>query len=76
MADQEYPPLADLDLCCCGSGSPDEDDEDCWQCGGDGWGIVGVDWDGDPEEYGADDGEVVKCPCCHGSGKAKDCWYW
>ncbi len=48
----------------------------CWQCGGDGWGIVGQSWASDDPINGPYDGEVEKCPNCRGSGKAKDCWYW
>lgn len=47
----------------------------CHFCGGDGWGIVGTDWDNDDpinQPYGV----VQECPCCHGSGKADDCTFW
>ena len=54
----------------------DDDDEFCWQCGGDGWGIVGVDWDSDDPINGPYNGEIERCPCCGGSGKAEDCTYW
>ena len=47
----------------------DEDDDRCETCGGDGWGIVGTDWDCDDGINGPYDGEVAKCPDCHGSGK-------
>lgn len=50
-----------------------EDDRECWQCGGDGWGIVGQDWSGSDWNV---DGEIQRCPCCGGSGDAKDCTYW
>jgi len=59
--------------------SLEEDDDyeyECWRCHGEGWGIVGVDWDSDDYINGPYDGEVVECDCCHGSGLAKDCWYW
>lgn len=45
-------------------------------CGGDGYGIVGTDWDTDDAVNGPYDGEVQKCPCCHGSGQSKDCTFW
>jgi hypothetical protein len=51
-------------------------DDECWQCGGEGWGVVGNDWDSDDSINGPYPGEVQRCPCCRGSGKAKDCWYW
>lgn len=52
-----------------------DDDLTCWQCGGDGWGIVGDDWD--CIEYGWDmPGDIETCPCCGGTGNAKDCRYW
>ena len=55
----------------------DYDDESrCWQCGGQGWGIVGVDWDCDDPINGPYDGECETCPCCGGSGQADDCTYW
>lgn len=54
----------------------DEETALCWRCGGDGWGIVGTDWDTDDAINGPYDGEVERCPCCGGSGKAKDCEYW
>lgn len=64
-----------------------DDDEDIWNefdpdaqlchyCGGDGYGIVGCDWDSDDYINGPYDGEVQRCPCCHGSGKAEDCTFW
>ena len=55
----------------------DSDDyEPCWQCNGQGWGIVGVDWDSDDPINGPYDGEFERCPCCGGSGDGKDCTYW
>lgn len=50
--------------------------EECWYCGGEGWGIVGTDWDSDDPINGPYDGETERCPNCHGSGKAEDCWFW
>lgn len=54
----------------------DEDDDGCSFCGGDGWGIVGTDWDTDDAINGPSDGEVEKCPNCGGSGDAKDMTFW
>lgn len=51
-------------------------DDPCWHCGGDGGGIVGVDWDGDDPINGPYDGEYERCPCCGGSGLARDCTFW
>jgi len=48
----------------------------CHYCGGDGWGIVGTDWESDDPINGPLDGEIEDCPCCGGSGKAKDCTFW
>jgi hypothetical protein len=52
------------------------EEERCWTCGGDGWGIVGVDWECDDYVNGPYPGEFERCPNCGGSGLAKDCWYW
>jgi len=55
---------------------PDEYDDDlyddCWFCSGDGcvWG----DDLSDPGWYVPD--ELYTCPCCNGSGNAKDCTFW
>ena len=57
----------------------DDDDwenEICHHCNGDGWGIVGVDWDSDDYINGPYNGEIERCPYCHGSGKAKDVMVW
>ena len=60
----------------------DEDYEDydpdwaCWYCGGDGWGVVGADMFEEDWEHGEFFGDVIKCPNCHGSGKAEDCTFW
>lgn len=48
----------------------------CHYCGGEGWGIVGCDWDSDDPINGPYDGEIQRCPCCGGSGMAKDCTFW
>lgn len=47
----------------------------CHYCGGLGWGIVGCDWDSNDAINGPYPGEVQKCPCCGGSGKAEDCTF-
>ena len=54
----------------------DDEDNLCHYCGGEGWGIVGTDCDSGDPINGPYDGETEKCPCCHGSGKAKDCTFW
>jgi len=55
----------------------DEDiDELCHYCQGEKWGIVGVHWDSDDPINGPYDGEIEPCPCCGGSGLAKDCVFW
>lgn len=55
---------------------PDEDDDSCSYCGGDGWGIVGTDWGCEDGVNGPYNGEIEQCPNCHGSGKAKDMTFW
>lgn len=60
-------------------GDDDYDDGEeraCWHCGGEGWGIVGTDWDSDDPINGPYDGEIQRCTCCNGSGLAKDCTWW
>lgn len=54
----------------------EEDSLLCHYCGGEGWGIIGTDWDCDDPINGPYDGEIEECPCCHGSGKAEDCTFW
>jgi hypothetical protein len=49
---------------------------ECYYCRGEGWGVVGCDWDSDDPINGPYDGDVQRCPCCHGSGLAKDCTFW
>ena len=63
--------------------APDDDYNDgdpdrhaCHHCGGEGWGIVGTDWDCDDAINGPYDGEIERCTCCGGTGKAKDCTWW
>jgi len=52
----------------------EEPESPCWQCGGEGGGFVDEDWSG---RIGWDTvGEYQTCPCCGGSGDAKDCRYW
>lgn len=54
----------------------DPDSQHCHYCGGEGYGMVGCDWDSDDPINGPYDGEIQKCPCCRGSGDAKDCTFW
>jgi hypothetical protein len=48
----------------------------CWHYHGEGYGVVGDDWDSDDPINGPYEGEVQRCPCCNGSGKAEDCTFW
>lgn len=48
----------------------------CHYCGGEGYGVVGCDWDSDDPINGPYDGEIEKCPCCGGTGRGKDCTFW
>ncbi len=50
----------------------DPDGNECHACGGEGW-VMGSELD-DPLWYDQD--ESYRCPCCGGSGEAKDCTYW
>ncbi len=52
------------------------DDQCCYYCGVEGWGVVGCDWDSRDPINGPYDGEIERCPCCGGSGKAEDCTFW
>jgi len=54
----------------------DEGDGRCTYCDGEGWGIVGCDWDSDDPINGPYPGEIEQCPNCRGSGKAEDMWFW
>ena len=54
----------------------DNQDRDCSYCGGEGWGIVGADWDTDDAINGPFNGEIEQCPNCHGSGNADDMTFW
>lgn len=49
-----------------------EPEAECQTCGGDGH-VYGEDMD-DPLWY--DQGEIVKCPNCRGTGLGKDQTYW
>ncbi len=60
-----------------GDGSQDDPHrKTCWVCHGEAYGIVGTDFDSDDPINGPYPGEITKCPCCHGSGKAEDETYW
>jgi len=53
----------------------DPDEGYCWQCGGDGY----VDGEDIAQfyDYGwIDINKIYTCPCCGGTGDAKDCTYW
>ena len=52
------------------------DDYPCYYCDGDGWGIVGVDWDSDDCINGPYDGDIERCPCCGGTGRGRDESFW
>jgi hypothetical protein len=54
----------------------DDEPATCHYCDGEGYGIVGTDWDSDDPINGPYDGDIQRCPCCHGSGEAKDCTFW
>ena len=54
----------------------DDGDDLCHYCDGEGWLIVGVDWDSDDPINGPYNGEVERCPNCGGSGEEKYCWFW
>lgn len=56
---------------CYGSGH-----DKCTYCDGEGWGIVGLDWDSDDPINGPYVGETERCPNCRGSGLAKDMTFW
>lgn len=59
-----------------GDGSQDDPHrKHCWLCHGDGWGLRGEDWENDDPVNEAD-GEIERCPCCGGSGKAEDECFW
>lgn len=52
-----------------------DDEPVCHYCRGEKVGAYGVDWD-NPDPLWYIDGEVITCPCCLGSGLAKDCRFW
>jgi len=54
----------------------DKADGICPHCDGDGFGIVGVDWDCEDGINGPYDGDTERCPWCYGSGKMSDVWLW
>lgn len=54
----------------------DDDERVCSYCGGEGFGIVGVDWDTDDAINGPYDGEIERCPNCAGSGDGDDMTFW
>jgi hypothetical protein len=54
----------------------EEEHAACHYCDGDGWGIVGLNWDCDDPVNGPYDGEIEVCPCCGGSGKEADATFW
>ena len=68
MEDEDAPRREDDDY--------DDEPHVCWHCHGEGWGVVGDDWDSNDPINGPYDGEVERCPCCHGTGNAKDCTFW
>ena len=61
--------------CGCNDEDCPECNPDCHHCGGEGYGAYGDTWD-NPDPLWYRDGEIIKCPCCGGSGKAKDCTFW
>jgi hypothetical protein len=64
------------DGCMCGDDECPECGRDCSYCDGQGWGIVGTDWDTDDAINGPYDGDDEKCPNCGGSGKREDMTFW
>ena len=56
-------------------GAPDESMEECWTCGGEGFGALGHDFTND-DPVNEPDGKIIPCPNCRGSGLGKDCRYW
>lgn len=70
-------PLAPCSASCAPDDRPDDDDFDngegrCHVCLGEGY-VFGDEMD-DPDWY--EPGKTYNCPCCRGSGDAKDCTYW
>lgn len=62
--------------CMCGDDDCPMCNKDCWQCHGEGAVVIGGDWDSDDPVNGPYPGQIQRCPCCCGTGKAKDCTYW
>ena len=50
-------------------------DSECWQCNGEGYVIIGEEVPARDIDLG-DEGKSRACPCCNGSGSAKDETYW
>jgi hypothetical protein len=50
------------------------EEPDCWKCGGEG-SLSGEELN-EMEPFWYDDDKLYDCPCCGGSGQAKDCRYW
>lgn len=49
---------------------------DCLECRGEGWGVLGDDFSNTDPLWDGPDGQIVRCPNCHGSGKRSDMTYW
>lgn len=56
-------------------GEHDDESRGCWYCGGEGWGIVDLDFPCDDPLWDLP-GSVIRCRCCGGTGDAKDCTFW
>ena len=52
-----------------------DEESDCRTCGGDGWGVVGDDWDA-ADPFWDIPRTIQRCPNCRGSGLAKDQQFW
>lgn len=50
-------------------------DAECWQCGGECYVVIGEDVSARDIDLG-NEGKLRVCPCCNGSGLAKDETYW
>lgn len=66
----------DYNDCACGDPDCPECGRDCSYCGGEGYGVVGADWDTDDAINGPYDGDIERCPNCGGSGDADDMTFW
>lgn len=62
--------------CMCGDDDCPSCGRSCTECRGEGWGILGDDFSNNDPLWNGPDGQIVKCPNCHGSGLAKDMTYW